>query len=176
MSVIKPIKVNGIEVKPKNGAYYCPYKCGDPRYPIKKWKTEKGFLKHLEACPKSPDAAARRIEADNLHKAESDAKAKTAMESCLIDIGDTIFYVREIITNPTHVQRGSRLIRVRYEAEKRFVAAKETVESVGFDYSLYVNNGIRISDILGSMDVAEESARKKKAGYDEHCKFSARCR
>ena len=130
----------------------------------------------MENCPKSPSSGKRKAEAEKLRKAESDAKAGEAMTDCPLKIGDTIFYVREIITRPTHRDNGRRMVRVRYEAEKRFEPSLAKIKSVGFDYALYFNDGIRISDVLDSMTAAQEAAKKKQTEYDEACKFASRCR
>lgn len=44
-----------VTIKPsKLGYYKYPFKCHDSRYPQPKWKTEKGFMKHLEKCNMKP--------------------------------------------------------------------------------------------------------------------------
>lgn len=42
----------------RDGMYRCPYKCGDPNYPQRKWKTLEGFEKHLRECKAKPDVPA----------------------------------------------------------------------------------------------------------------------
>ncbi len=42
------------------GKYYCPYDCHNPDYPKPSWKTDKGFLGHLEKCLGRVDASPRR--------------------------------------------------------------------------------------------------------------------
>jgi hypothetical protein len=171
------IEFEGKTVKPtKGGVYHCPYNCSDPGYPRKKWKTEKGFRKHMEKCPNSPSAAQRKLDEQAHRKAESDAKAQEAMKDCPHKIGDTVFYVREIITSPTHKHNGQRMVRVRYEAKKRFQAETVEIKRFGFDYSLYANDGIRLDNLCETMQAAEAKAVEMQAGYDEHCEFSARCR
>ena len=48
------IDFEGVSVKPSRGVYRCPFGCGDPRYPVPKWKTEKGFRAHMEQCWRRP--------------------------------------------------------------------------------------------------------------------------
>jgi hypothetical protein len=36
------------------GFYRCPFKCGDPQYPQPKWKTLKGYEKHIVSCSFKP--------------------------------------------------------------------------------------------------------------------------
>ena len=45
----------GIEYKPRwDGNYFCPWPCSDPNYPPRRWKSEKGFAKHLSECKAKP--------------------------------------------------------------------------------------------------------------------------
>lgn len=43
------------------GFFRCPWKCHDPAYPAKKWKTEEGFAKHLTECKAKPDPIMVRL-------------------------------------------------------------------------------------------------------------------
>ncbi len=36
------------------GRYWCPLKCHDKAYPAPRWKTQAGYLKHLDKCPELP--------------------------------------------------------------------------------------------------------------------------
>lgn len=38
----------------RDGFYRCPNKCGNPDYPQPKWKTQKGFDKHMAECSPEP--------------------------------------------------------------------------------------------------------------------------
>jgi len=176
MSEEATIMFDGKEVKPKKGFYYCPFRCGDPLYPRKKWKTERGFRKHMESCSACPSAQTRNEQAKKERDADNEKRKQAAMADCPYKIGDTICYVREIITAPTHRHNGLRMVRVRYEAEKRFVADSATVESFGFDYGLFINDGIRLTNICVDMAEATAKAEKKTKDYREHCEFAARCR
>jgi hypothetical protein len=48
------IDFEGVMVDPKRGCYVCPFRCGRQDYPTPKWKTEKGFRKHMGECPQRP--------------------------------------------------------------------------------------------------------------------------
>jgi hypothetical protein len=61
------IEFEGVQVKPKNGVYKCPFRCGSSGYPQPTWKTEKGFRKHMASCTKRPSF-------------EADKQAKEAAE------------------------------------------------------------------------------------------------
>ena len=80
--------------------YYCPYGCGDSRFPSPKWKTEKGAQKHVDNCGMRPEKVEERkakesAKIEKLRKAADeqkvfdDAKLKTAKYS----IGDLISFV-----------------------------------------------------------------------------------
>lgn len=50
------VEFQGVQYSPwRDGAYRCNWKCHNPDFPAPKWKTEKGFLKHLEGCGFNPN-------------------------------------------------------------------------------------------------------------------------
>lgn len=106
-------------------------------------------------------------------------------------IGDVLHCVREIIVKPTHVQRGNRMVKVRYEAEIRFEAYTFDLKSIDFsgegitggitkDYvlnnMLLLNRSIRIRRLCKSKEEAELAAKEAQIAYDAHVKFSSDCR
>lgn len=171
------IEFMGKKIKPKGGAYRCPYACGDSRYPQPKYKTEKGFIKHLNSCRLNPELVKKR-ENEKLEQAKiMEEKINNIISKCNRKIGDKIFYVQEIITRPTHENRFGRMVRVRYEAEKIFRARESIIETIGSDgFSLVYNSEIRESEIKPTFADAQECADKNKKSYDEHVKFSQDCR
>ena len=91
-------------------------------------------------------------------------------------IGDTIFYVCEVIVKPTHVKRGNRMVHVRYEAEKKFSYGETTINRIDFDGRVFFNSGIRIENLCESLEEAKIKAEQKQKSYDEHVAFSSLCR
>lgn len=161
----------------KAGAYRCPYKCGDARFPAPKWKTEAGALAHIAKCPKRPEAVAERQQAEDARRATEDAAKDAALKRARHKIGDTIHYVRCIVLTPTHVQRGSKMVRVRYDEERSYRAQTEQVRSIGFHGgALAYNVDIVESDIFATPEAAAEEARKRQSGYAEAVTFAQACR
>lgn len=106
-------------------------------------------------------------------------------------IGDILHCVKEIIVKPTHVQRGGRMVKVRYEAEKKFEAYTFKLASIDFlgegitggttkDYilnnRLLLNRSFTILQLRNSKGEAELSAKDAQIAYDAHVKFSSDCR
>ena len=91
-------------------------------------------------------------------------------------IGDTIYYVDETIIKPTHIQKGNRMVRVRYEAVKRFVARSSVIKTIGFNPRVFFNYGIWEIDICETMENTEILAKLRQERYDKHCRFSEQCR
>lgn len=167
-------------VKPKNGVYRCPFKCGDKRFSQPKWKTEKGFLSHMATCNMRPSAVARR-EKEAKEKKELNAMlSEKALSICPVKIGDTVFYVAEIITRPTHNERGTR---IRYEPEKIFEPRTAKVTAIawggnigefGGDY--FFNGSFWLSQTCESREKAEEKTIESQKSWDEYVAFSSSCR
>ena len=159
------IEFEGEKVIPQNGVYRCPYNCGDPRYPRKKWKTERGFRRHMKNCPNKPSAVeARRIEKEKRQREKEDALSR-----CPYKVGDEIIYVAEVITGPTHDHLGRR---IRYEPEKHYRAAKTIIRSIDYRSGYIFNGIIHIGDVYSTNEEAEEIAQRKTKAWQEHVKRS----
>jgi len=184
------IEFDGKLVKPnKSGFYKCPFNCGDPRYPKPKWKTEKGFRQHMDKCPNSPSFINSKLE-----KEKNDLEIIERMKSELLTtlpykIGDKIIYVKEIIVKPTHVQRGDRMVKVRYEAVKDFQAREDEIRTIDIQYFGYIpkdinelkhylvfNGHVSLSSLCQTMNEAKERANKEKESYQKDCDFASMCR
>jgi hypothetical protein len=125
------IDFEGTIVKPnKSGVYKCPFHCGDPRYSLPKWKTEKGFRQHMEKCPKRPFHVNSIKEKETVIKELFDKMKEELIPTLPYTIGQKLIYVKEIILKPTHVQRGNRMVKVRYEAVKDFQAREEELKTI----------------------------------------------
>lgn len=170
------IAFEGKAAKPKAGTYTCPFGCGPKGYPKSKWRTEKGFRKHMESCGNSPSATVRASERESAQQAEREIKKVAAQTGFGKTIGDPIFYVQMRVTAPTHAQKFGRMVRVRYEELREYEPRSGMIESFGYDHSLYINHGIRPADLCESMEAARVEATKRRAAYQEHLDFSAMCR
>ena len=166
------IEFEGKTVKPnKNGEYKCPFNCGHTGYPVRKWKTEKGFRRHMNNCSQRPSLLRKRKETNDSLKIK-------ALSEVTKNVGQVIFYIHEIIVKPTHIQRGNRMQRIRYEAVKKFAARTDTIKTINYyqGQGIYFNDGIRETDICETMENAETLASIKQKQYDDHCRFSEMCR
>ena len=169
------IDFEGVEVKPVGGVYKCPYECGDKRYSPKKWKTEKGFIKHTGDCWMRPSAVAARKEKEialqkrNEEEAEiSRMAAEEAISNCPRNVGDMIHYVASWVTKPTHVERGNRMVKVRYEEERDFAARSAVISSIGCKGSIFFNDGIYENQVLETLEEAKSEAENKRKSHQEY--------
>lgn len=167
----------GIEVKPVKGVYKCPYNCHDKRYPAKKWKTEKGFINHMDDCYMRPSEVAKRADAEEKRSAEDDLKKADLQKEGLVkikesglQIGQKMFYVYRYETKPTHVQRGNRLVKVRYEAEYAYRSACDTIKSIQYNGSIVINGGVREFELMPSMSEAEAKAKESNDSHQQWLK------
>ena len=183
------IDFEGKLVKPdKKGTYKCPYKCGRSDYPQPSWKTEAGFRKHMGECGKRPSLLKRRAENEEVERSNYETLKAEILQDFPIKIGDVLPVIREVILKPTHVQRFNRMVRVRYEAEKRFDAIEIEVTKIEIKYSaytdktfiknncLYINDEFRLSNVCTSLPAAKDRALQQQKSYEDACKFASDCR
>lgn len=188
MKELPNIDFDGKIVKPNSQGYYkCPYGCGvGSGYPLPKWKTEKGFRQHMEKCSNRPSYVKSKIE-KHTNDLELLEKMKTELIPTLpYKIGQKIIYVKEIIVKPTHVQRGNRMVHVRYEEEKRFEAREEELISIDVKYFgsvpsdiyhyILLNRNISPTSLCSTMEEAKIKAIEQQKSYNEYCDFASRCR
>lgn len=170
----KGIDFEGIFVHPdKHGLYRCPYRCSDPRFPEKKWKTAKGFLQHMSKCPRCPSAMKRQEERQKAIK----LRDEKILKNCKYKIGDEIFFVQEVIIKPTHKRCGTRLVRVRYEAKKKFRARSASITRISVSNGvLWLNGSVHQGEVLPSLAAAEALASKRQKAWNLHVKLSASLR
>lgn len=173
------IEFDGKAVSPKNGVYRCPNKCSRSGFPQPTWKTEAGFRKHMTACPKG--SAFKATEVLKKEKGEIDKAAFIASHQYKHNVGDTIFFVRQVTIKPSRDSRGRR---VRYEDVYRFSASSLIVKtlSAGNYYGrlaacyLAEYEAVFEVDALPDQASADRIAAEKQAAHDEHLRFSAFCR
>ena len=179
-TAVTEIEFEGKIIKPsKTGIYKCPFGCGRKDYPAPKWKTEKGFMRHLENCYMRPSAVEKRnnekqqknndqIERNNILETLKDLFIATLKYK----IGDEISFVKKVVVKDTHEWRGNRSVKVRYEPVLRFDAIKTTISSINFKEPdtiptienmtkfVYFNNGIRLSEIIKYEDAIKIAKEK----------------
>jgi hypothetical protein len=183
------IDFEGKQVKPtKYGVYKCPFKCGNPSYSEPTWKTEKGFRKHMDSCPKRPSNLQQQKDNEEIERSYFETLKAEILATIPIKVGDVLPVVREVILKPTHVQRFNRMVRVRYEAVKRFDALEIEVRKIDIihtkltdknyirDNFLYINDEFRLSSICTSLPAARDRAIQMQKSYAEACKFASDCR
>ena len=157
--------------------YRCPNKCGDPRYPQPKWTTQAGYDTHMAKCPKSPEAAARKLAESQAAEAKAEADQLAAIARAKYAIGDTIHFVGYRVVKPTHELRGGRMVRVRYEEVRAYYAATDKVSAIGLiGGALAYNHSVFPSDIHPTLEDAQKAAADRQRGHDEAMKFARECR
>ncbi len=109
-------------------------------------------------------------------KQDREQREADALAAVTQKIGDTIYYVREIVVKDTHERRGRRLVRVRYEQVKRFEAREAVISSIDFDGAICFNHFIRQRDLCDSLEEAKAKAAERQRSWDEHCAKAAECR
>jgi len=179
--ILPDIEFEGKIVKPiRNGFYKCPFNCHSGSYGAPKWKTEKGFRGHMDNCIGKPS-----------YKIKIDQRTSEYLESSnkliakfLLDhpIGSKLFISSYKVTKPTHVQKFNRMVRVRYEEERRYFATEITINSLqpgnGYLPNFLINSQywFKSIKIFESMQDAEVDSLKHQNSYDESCKEASRCR
>jgi len=177
------------------GIYRCPYNCGQSGYPAKKWKTEKGFVKHTTECPKRPSAVNKRQEAElqridlvNDWKNTLEFLKEELLYNLNIELGQEVYWVRRIVVKDTHEWRGNRSVKVRYEPVLSFVPEKTTIATFTFetpvrepdlDYAkqlLLINNVVHFNALVGSFETAKNIAIEKTKADEDHRNHSSMLR
>lgn len=183
------IEFEGKLVKPKRGVYKCPFKCSaHSGYTERTWKTEKGFRKHMTECTKRPSFQKDKQDKEAAERAAFEPIRDEILASIDIKIGDKIAVVKEWIVKPTHEQRFNRMVRVRYEAVKRFEGIEIEVRKIDVRptsltdrefikrNNLYINDEFRLSDICPCLESAKLKAADCQKSYDAACEFASQCR
>ncbi|WP_157641848.1 hypothetical protein [Burkholderia ubonensis] len=175
-TTLPEIKFDGKLVKPINGKYKCPFRCHTGPYRAPSWRTEKGFRSHMENCKCSPSAQ-QRNQALAAQRGLDDAQRCAAAAANLgLSIGDEVFYVGYHVTAPTHVQRGTRRVRVRYEELRSYFGASARIESLSWVGSLVLNGCIPVGNLCASLSEAKDKAELAQKEYQAHLDFSAAVR
>jgi hypothetical protein len=170
------IDFEGKLVVAKNGKYRCPHGCHTGSYPAPAWRTEKGFRQHMERCPASPSGQARKAVLISLNAEQAAQRGKEEMAARGLRIGDEIFYTGYQVTGPTHVHRGERRVRVRYEELRTYFGAAVRIESFSWLGALVLNGSIPVSNLCGSLAEAKDKAATAQKSHQEHIEFAAAVR
>lgn len=170
------IQFGGKLVKPVRGKYKCPHRCHNPDFPAPGWKTEAGFRKHMTCCPGTPAARQQAADAQLARAAGAEAAAVVEAAKLGLAIGDEIFYVSHTVTAPTHVQRGTRLVRLRYEELRNYHGASGRIESFAWVGGLVINGRIAARDLCSSLMEAQSKAKTAQLQYDSHVEIAAATR
>lgn len=174
LKVLPEIKFEGKTVKPsKNGFYRCPFNCHDDRYGAPKWKTEKGFQQHMQKCTGKPSFKTKIDE----KTAANIAASQNVIDKFIIDhpIGSELIISTYDVTKPKYEQRGSRMVKVRYEEVRRYYAAKITINSLipnsGHNPSFLINNTYWRGDItiFEDFEQAKIHAAECQRSYNKSC-------
>lgn len=192
----KAINFEGKLVTPTaTGIYRCPYNCGQKGYPAKKWKTEKGFIKHTTECHKRPSAVNKKQEAElqridlvNDWKNTLEYLKEELLYSLNIKVGQEVYWVRRIVVQDTHEWRGNRSVKVRYEPVLSFVPEITTISTFTFseptkepdlDYAkqlLLINNVVHYTALVDSFEEAKVMAFEKTKNDEDYRKHSSMLR
>ncbi len=137
-----------------------------------KWKTEKGFNGH----PCYKDIQAKQAERETRQKLQGKAQLEQAVASAKFQIGGMIYYYGYTVTKPTHIWRGDRQVKVRYEEERRYWADSGVVEEIQIDGYRVHGRVVPENYICNSEEAAAAEAVVRSKKYKESCDFAARCR
>lgn len=110
---------NVVYKKNKAGYFKCPYNCSNAGYPAKKWKTTKGFLKHMEDHVLWEAKAVAKLQYEKEYLIQKNKNIEAYIEAMskltpMYNIGDVIYVVHDCISKPEYVWKFNRNVRVRY--------------------------------------------------------------
>ncbi len=137
-----------------------------------KWKTEKGLANHR--CYK--DVQLENTERAARQATQREVQLKQAIATAKFQIGDMIHYYGYTVTKPTHIWRGDRRVKVRYEEERGYWADSGVVEGIQINGYKIHSRIVPESHICESEEVAVAAALLQQKKYNESCEFAARCR
>jgi len=193
MEDIIEIEFQGVKIK-KSGEYWkCPFKCHkDKRFPAPKWKTLKGFEKHLNSCPNSPSNIKIKEEKERL---EEELKKKwiqklnefkdSIINSISYKIGDECYIIDKIVLKDVYEWARTRWVKVRHEPILHFKPLKIKIEKIDFcepkqeptDENLIsfllINDKYKINELIKSEEEAKKEADEKNRIYKQHLENSS---
>jgi len=140
-----------------------------------RWKTERGFKNHhcySEVLKRQEEQAIQKAKKEK----EEKKKLKERIDSGKYKIGEKIYYHNYRVTKPTHVWRGTRWVKVRYEEKRHYYASQGKIQKITLNGVIVNGEHIYDSNICSTLEEAESIAKKAQSKYEEHCNFSAMCR
>jgi hypothetical protein len=142
----------------------------------------------MTECSKRPSFEKSKQDNEAAEKAAFEPIRDEILASLDIKVGDKIAVVKEWIVKPTHEQRFNRMVRVRYEAVKRFEGIEIEIRRIEVRPSsltdrefikrnnLIINDEYRLGDICPSLEAAKLRATECQKSYDAACEFASQCR
>ncbi len=158
----------------KGKNYYCPFDCGDKRYPKPKWKTEAGAIKHIGKCYMRPELAEKRAAEELNQLLKREDENKELLKTAKYKIGDCVNFLQEYVIKPQYEQRFNRMVRVRYEDECGYRARTQIIKSIGIVSGAVCYNGFIFNKDIRQATIAEiekEASEKREA----HLKWLKSC-
>ncbi len=170
-----------------------------------KLTTLKGYNKHLENHSNSEtrkkEQQIKQVEAQKQKDEEFAIKYQKLIDmglfNPLYNSGDSVIVSTYIVTKPTHEQRFNRMVRVRYEEERRYDVFDWIIDKVieptindlyrinnciemNKQYPIqYVTKNFKViseSDIFQDRSKAKELSDNNSKQYKDACDFASRCR
>lgn len=170
-----------------------------------KLTTLKGYNKHVENHSNSEmrkkEQHLKHVEEQKQKEEEFTIKYQMLKDmglfNPLYDSNDNVIVSTYIVTKPTHEQRFNRMVRVRYEEERRYGVFDLVIDKIiePENNDLYrINNCIELkqqypiqyltknfkviyeSDIFQDRSKANEESDNKGKQYKDACEFASRCR
>ena len=170
-----------------------------------KLTTAKGYDRHLQNHSNSEirkkEQQLKQVELQRQKEEEFAIKYQQLKDKGLFNplynSGDTVIVSSYVVTKPTHEQRFNRMVRVRYEEERRYSvfdwiidkAIEPTVNDLwrigvciekNEQYPIrYLTKNLKIithSDIFQDKKTANEDCENKGKKYKEACDFASMCR
>jgi alpha-galactosidase/6-phospho-beta-glucosidase family protein len=146
---------------PRNGIYKRNFK----------WKTEKGFLNH----PCWKDILEQRKKNEENEKTRKEKELSDWILKAKYKVCDSVYYLSYYVTKPTHEQRGNRIVKVRYEEERKYCRNSGHVQCY-LPQGYMINNEHVFECDIGTIEEVDKRVKSNQEGYDEHCKFSSSVR
>ena len=167
----------------------------------KHFKTQKGYERHVVNHEKKKE----RDKQQEIERKERLLKFQKDVELLKVrglfkpkyKPGDKVILSTYAVTKPTHEQRWNRMVRVRYEEERRYFAGTFTVgiviepeprdsymverclrnnEQYPVEYVTSCRKWFNDGSVFENMKEAEEDARTEGKAYKDSCDFAASCR
>ncbi len=168
-----------------------------------KLKTENGYRKHIhiheERERKILQARENRDKESIIHQNELLDKVNELKESGLFTIkfnpGDKVFLSTYLVTKPTHEKRWNRIVRVRYEEERKYYADKFTVTGAldpeglhtikscidnkrQYPVTYTTSKGVlfKSEHVFPDLESADKDANECMRKYNDYCDTASQCR